>query len=139
MGQNKVFLDTNVLLDYVLDRGEASVMVERIFEKCVQGEIECHIATHSVINMFYILRKQYSVRARKMILASLCDLCYVETIDEEKIRNVLAGVHNDIENHLQMLCAEAAGADFIVTRDIRGFKDSPIKALTPGDYLSKQL
>lgn len=137
MKPNKVFLDTNILLDYILDRGPASVHTEHVFDLCVRGEIECSVAAHSIVNIFYILRKYYSVQARKTILDSLCDLCYIESIDEASIKIVLAGKHKDIEDHLQMLCAEKSGAECIITRDIKGFKESPVRIISPERFLKE--
>lgn len=135
MKPNKVFLDTNILLDYILDRGLVSVHAEHVFDLCVRGEIECSIAAHSVVKVFYILRKYYSVQARKTILDSLCDLCYIEPIDEASIKRVLAGKHKDIEDHLQMICAEKSGAECIITRDMKGFQDSPVRIISPESFL----
>ncbi|MDO4869902.1 MAG: PIN domain-containing protein [Bacillota bacterium] len=135
MGSNKVFLDTNILLDYVLDRGSYSILAEKIFDLCVRGEIECHIAAHSIVNMFYILRNFYSVSERKLILSSLCKLCFVEAIDERKIREIVCGNQNDIEDHLQMLCAESAEAECIITRDPKGFQHSKIKVMSPREFV----
>ena len=139
MASIKVLLDTNVLLDYVLDRGSVSIQAEQLFEQCVRGEIECHVAAHSVVNIFYILRKYYSVATRKMILLSLCDLCFVEDITEQMIREVLQGAEQDIEDHLQILCAKAAGTDYIITRDGKGFQDSSIPAISPVEFLKKEM
>ncbi len=137
MKASRVLLDTNVLLDYVLDRGVASIHAERIFEKCVRGEIECHIAAHTIVNMFYILRKVYSVSERKTILSSLSALCYVEPVDDDMIQKALTGNHKDIEDHLQILCAEEIGAKCIITRDIRGFEDSSVRILSPKAFLEQ--
>ena len=137
MKPGKVFLDTNILLDYILDRGMVSVHAEHLFDLCVRGEIECAIAAHSVVNIFYILRKYYSEQTRKMILDSLCDLCFIEPIDEASVKAVLAGNHKDIEDHLQMLCAERAGAECIITRDIKGFKESSVRVISPERFLKE--
>ncbi len=135
MRPSKVFIDTNVLLDYILDRGKPSIDAERIFEMCLHGEIECYIAAHSIVNIFYILRKYYSVTIRKQILSSLCALCCVVSVDERKVKDALEGPHSDVEDHIQILCAEEAKADCIITRNMKGFKNSSIKILTPRKFL----
>ena len=135
MKTKTVFLDTNVLLDYLLDRGTNSLYADQIFDLCVRGQIQCHIAAHSVVNMFYILRNHYPVSVRKQLLSSLCTLRYVEAIEESMIREILDGNREDIEDHLQILCAKKAGADCIVTRDKKGFTKAGIEVRTPADFL----
>lgn len=86
--------------------------------------------------MFFILRKVYNVKERKEILSNLCSIFDVEGIDKAKL---LAGLQNedftDFEDCLQMECAKAYGAEYIVTRNISDYNSSDIKALLPKDYL----
>ena len=86
--------------------------------------------------MFYILRKDYSKKERREALASLCLIFDVEGIDKEKI---LAGLQNedfsDFEDCLQMECAKAYRAEYIVTRNTDDFKTSEVKAIHPNEYL----
>jgi predicted nucleic acid-binding protein len=44
---------------------------------------------------------------------------------------------DDLEDCLQVECAKAVGADFIITRDIHDFANSPIPALLPEDFLKE--
>jgi len=52
-------------------------------------------------------------------------------------KNGLGISEGDLEDNLQGLCAAEAGADLIVTRNVKDFKNSPVPALTPADFLMK--
>ena len=97
------------------------------------------IAAHSISNMFFILRKDYEAKERREILISLCKIFDVEGIDKIKL---LAGLENeefaDFEDCLQMECAKAYGAEYIVTRNVADYRASEIEAITPAEYLSKE-
>lgn len=86
--------------------------------------------------MYFILRKDYTAKERREILASLCTIFDVEGIDKDKL---LTGLQNedfpDFEDCLQMECAKAYGAEYIVTRNIAEYRISEIKAIMPEDYL----
>lgn len=60
----------------------------------------------------------------------------VEGIDKAKL---MAGLQNenfsDFEDCLQMECAKAYGAQYIVTRNVGDYKSSEIKAIMPKDFL----
>lgn len=115
---NKVFLDTNILLDYILERGANSVIAEDIINDCVRGEIECCVAPHSLTNIFYILRKTHSVDERKFIIKNILALCDVQSMDKRLIERAIDDERfDDLENALQMACAEQWGASRIMTRD----------------------
>ena len=44
-------------------------------------------------------------------------------------------IFSDFEDCLQMECAKAYGAEYIVTRNLNDYKVSEIKAILPRDYL----
>ena len=56
-------------------------------------------------------------------------------IDPVDIKANLGADHHDFEDSLQIAAARSWGADVIVTRDRVGFVNSPIKVLTPAEFL----
>ena len=42
----------------------------------------------------------------------------------------------DFEDAVQAACAEKAEADYLVTRDKKGFRRSPVKTVTPAELLA---
>lgn len=54
---NRILVDTNVLLDYLLTREPFYGDAEKIIHACVDGKAKGCIAAHSISNMFFILRK----------------------------------------------------------------------------------
>lgn len=133
---NRILIDTNVLLDYLLTREPFYEDSEKIIISCVEGKAEGCIAAHSIANMFYILRKDYSMEERRTVLSSICSIFYVEGIDKAKL---LVGLQNesfaDFEDCLQLECAKAFGAEYIVTKNVADYKSSEVKAILPKDYL----
>ena len=133
---NRILIDTNVLLDYVLTREPFYEDAKSIVAVCADGKIKGCIAAHSISNMFFILRKDYNAEERREILVNLCSLFDVEGIDKAKL---MAGLQNenfsDFEDCLQMECAKTYGAEYIVTRNVGDYTSSEIKAIMPKDYL----
>lgn len=133
---SRILVDTNVLLDYLLTREPFYEDAKRIVSACVDGKVKGCIAAHSISNMFFILRKDYDAKERREILCGLCSIFDVEGIDKSKL---LTGLQNedfsDFEDCLQMECAKAFNAEYIVTRNVNDYKMSEIKAILPKDYL----
>ena len=78
-------VDTNVLLDYLLCRSPYDRAAEQIVVvACKQRRGSGCIAAHSISNMFFILRKVFSVAERRKLLLILCELFEVEGIDKAK-------------------------------------------------------
>ena len=59
---NRILIDTNVLLDYLLTREPFYEDAKNVLLTCVDGKIKGCIADHSISNMFFILRKDYNVK-----------------------------------------------------------------------------
>lgn len=133
---NRILVDTNILLDYLLTREPFYEDAANIVSVCVDGKVNGCVAAHSISNMFFILRKDYNVKERREILSNLCSIFDVEGIDKGKL---IAGLQNedfsDFEDCLQMECAKSYGAGYIVTRNIDDYKISEIEAILPKDYL----
>ena len=123
----RILVDTNILLDYLLDREPHEKSARTILKACQQKKMEGCVAAHSITNIFYILRKNFSIEERRDILLDICKIFYVEGIDVKKLRYALANEDFlDFEDCLQMECAKSFHADYIVSRNLEDFKSSDI-------------
>lgn len=91
---------------------------------------------HILFQICFILRKDYNAKERREVLSSLCSIFDVEGIDKAKL---LSGLQNedflDFEDCLQMECAKAYNAGYIVTRNLDDYKTSEVQAILPREYL----
>ena len=90
----------------------------------------------SITDIFYILRKQFSVSERKKMLLDLCDFIDVIGIQKKQIIDALNdNEYADLEDRIQFECAQIINAHYIITRNIDDFPDSPIPVISPEDFL----
>ena len=128
----RILVDTNVIIDYLMAREPHFESAEKIFNSCQKGELEGFIAAHSVSNLFFILRKNFTIDERRELLKSICNLFSVVSIDEKKVKKALNNQgFADFEDCLQMECAKEANTDYIVTRNVDDFKNSEIEVIIP--------
>lgn len=131
-----VLIDTNVILDVLLKREPYVSEAKFIMTKCADREITGYLAAHSIPNLFYILRKAYSMEERRRFIRNLCDIFHISDLNAEKI---ILAVENDgfkdFEDCLQEECAVEAMADYIITRNTDDYKNSRIKAIEPNAFI----
>ena len=73
---SKILIDTNVLLDYLLEREPFFEDAKKVILSCTEGNTKGCIAAHSISNMFFILRKDYySKGTKRNIIKSMYDFC----------------------------------------------------------------
>ena len=131
-----VLIDTDVLIDFLINRGAFSKNAKEIVRKSQEKTINAFLAAHSITNIFYILRKIYSASERKEQLMNLCRSIPVVDIGYELISRALINKNfDDIEDCLQAECAEAVNADYIITRNVDDYTHSKIPAILPETLL----
>ncbi|WP_428771688.1 PIN domain-containing protein [Treponema sp. HNW] len=137
MKNMRILIDTNIILDLVQDREPYSEHALKIINSCITRENIGYISSHSLIDLFFILRKDKTVEERKALILNLCN--FFNIIPEENKYFVSVCKNNDwndLEDGLQMKCAEAENLDYIITRDREnGFKNSPVKTINPEEFL----
>ena len=89
---NRILIDTNVLLDYLLTRKPFYEEAKKVMLTCTEGNTKGCIAAHSISNMFFILRKDYDAKERREILSGLFTIFDIEGIDKNKL---LSGLRNE--------------------------------------------
>jgi predicted nucleic acid-binding protein len=127
----RLLFDTNVVLDVLLDRQpyvEASAAAWAAVET---GISEGMLAAHAVTTIHYLVQKEMgNVKARRIVSAIL-RVFEVATVDRAVVHEALQLPFSDFEDAVTAAAARLAGCEFIVTRDPKGFRGSPVRSLTP--------
>ena len=133
-----VLVDTNIIIDALANREPYADNAKKILEKCAAREVTGILAAHSLPNMFYIFRKNFSQDERRFLLKNLCNIFKISDLNAKKI---LAALENekfvDFEDCLQEECAVESMADYIVTRNPADFANSRVKVILPEEFLKK--
>ena len=131
-----ILIDTNVALDFLTMRQPYYKEASDIIRICADEKVQGYIAFHSLPNIFYILRKNYSETDRRKMLKKLCFVLRVTGASHEKVCDARGNTKfSDFEDCLQYECAEEISADYIITRNVQDFRYSEVKAITPKELL----
>ena len=130
----RVFLDTNILLDYRLDREQADY-AENILALGSLGVIELYASYLSYANMGYILR-HHPIAEIYNLIHMMRKSVEVLPCDAEQLDAGLGFEVKDFEDMMQYQCAKAAGCDVIVTNNKRDFHEfCELPFLTSEEFL----
>ena len=132
----EILVDTNIILDVLLKREPHNKAAQVIMTKCADREITGYLAAHSIPNIFYVLRKEYSQEERRKFIRNLCEIFRISDLNAEKIISAIDNEQfSDFEDCLQEECAVAEVVDYIVTRNPADFKKSRVKVIEPDDFV----
>lgn len=133
---DKLLIDINVVLDVVLDRevdGSSAAVMNLIDEDKCQGLL----SATSYTTIYYLTNKYLDTRKANNVIKDLLAILRVATVDEKTLTLALNEKGPDFEDNIQIVCAQLAKADYIITRNLSHFKYSSTKALSPTEYLKK--
>lgn len=125
-----ILLDTNIVLDVLLEREEWLADSEAVWSLVEKGRVRGYLAAHSFTTVAYLARK-HSADDPGRILRGLLKVFRVAAVDDKVLRRAVELGWSDFEDAVVSEAALAAGCEYIVTRNCRDFARSPLLALTP--------
>lgn len=131
----KIVIDTNIVLDILAKREPFFENSHAVILLAAQGKLSAAITANSITDIYYIMRKSMNNEALKSALRELIELLEIITVGREQCLDALELPMTDFEDALLASCAKTWDASCIVTRNIKDFVDSPIKALSPSDFV----
>ena len=133
----KVLLDTNIVLDVLLDREPFVADSSAIWDACDSGRLVGVLPASTLTDIFYIARRASDV-ATARIAVGLCLAAFeIAPLDRQMLEDAATLSGNDFEDNLQITCATRAGVDAIVTRNANDFVHAPLPILTPAELLAR--
>lgn len=129
-------IDTNIFLDMFQKREPFMDSAVQIIASCVRKQNNGYVSSHSVSDLFYILRKDFSSEERKDFVRFISSFFTVITENNDDFMTAALSPFPDLEDALQMHCAQKCQLDFIITRNVKDFASSAVKAITPDNFIN---
>lgn len=131
----KVFLDTNVLLDFLMQRNDCAAAKKILALPIMDNDYELLVSDLTIANACYITRKQIRQDFFYETISRLLRFFRVIPIGPQAVSDALALQAKDFEDALQYFSAINAGADVIITRNIKDFPFSTLPIYEPDQFL----
>ncbi len=136
MKKDKVFLDTDVILDLLTEREPHFKSAVELFLKIQDKTIMAYTSPVAIANIFYILNKHFDRKKAMQSLVKLKSLVKVLNCDDRVIELALSSDFTDFEDSIQYYTALENGIDILITRNIKDYKTANINVSTPIEYIA---
>lgn len=133
----KLLLDTCIIIDYCGRREPFFRNAEKVMATGFFGDAELFVPSQSVNDAFYVLKKRGDPLEVQKVLSNLLRIVRVVVPLPKDYERAFRKQWTDLEDCMVSLSAEQVQADYIVTRDERGFEKSTVPAISPDALLSK--
>ena len=127
----RLLVDTNVILDVLLARESRSGASSGVWQQIELGGAEGYLAAHAVPTIYYLLAKELGAKRALESVAAILGVFRVAGVDDDVLREAVQTGLSDFEDAVTAIAAKRSRCEFVVSRDAKGFRSSPVTAITP--------
>ncbi len=134
----RVLVDTNIVLDFLLQREPFFQDAELLFQAIDVGKIVGYVTAITLTDIFYISRRHTrSVEQARQSVSEILTAMMICPVDRVVLESAFNSGLADFENAVQIFSAITQGLEAIVTRDTQGFSSSLIPVLSIQELLQQ--
>ena len=132
----RILVDTNIIIDALTGREPFREAAEQVFLIAANRAEDMYITASSVTDIYYLVRKhQHSTEQSKDVMSKLCELFYILDVTSGDCMDALASEIKDYEDAVVACCAYRSQIDYIVTRNIKDYAASKVRAISPEKFV----
>lgn len=133
--KDRLFLDTNIVLDLLGERDPFYLPAAKIASLSDRGEIDIVVSALTYSTVYYVLSKFEGKEVAREKVRKFKVLAQTADLTDQIIDKALLSKFKDLEDALQYYCALGQQCNLIITRNGGDFKNSEIPVLGPDEYL----
>lgn len=134
----RILIDTNILLDFLLQREPFRQDAEELFQAINSGQVVGYVTASTLTDIFYIARRHTrSLEQARQAVSEILIVMVICPVNRPILESALASGIADFEDAVQIACAMTQGLEAILTRDTQGFASSPIPVLSVRQLLEQ--
>ncbi len=131
----KIMIDLNVLVDVLQCRTPFLLPSAKVCDAVKAGRCEGFVAAHAVTTLFYLIRRETDRVAAEKALDWLLSTFDIAPADKSIILAARLLSFTDFEDAVVSASAVARSCDYIVTRNLGDYRNSPVNAVAPEEFL----
>ena len=132
----KLFLDTNVLLDILMESRQNHLESATILRMGEKGAAQIFISTQSIIDAAYVFtqKEKTSIEQFKKAIRFILTIATITAIDENNVKAALRSEIGDFEDAAQIDCATEAECGFLISSDRKWKGYTALPVFTPKEF-----
>ncbi|MBR1774203.1 MAG: PIN domain-containing protein [Bacteroidales bacterium] len=133
----KIFLDTNVVFDFLSKRSPFYDAALKIMELAHKNKINVCCFSITYVTLSYLLHRDKMAKNEiDYKLKVLNVICPATLVNDSIVKKALLSDFVDFEDALQYYSAIESEVDLIITRNNKDFPLSDIAVMTPDEFLN---
>ena len=133
----RVFLDTNVIMDALVESRQMHDYSSSIMKLGRKDEMKLYTSSLAIADVAYLTQKNYTLAEWKKIARGMLDRCKVLALGDFDIYLAAKSACPDFEDAMQISIAETE-CDIIITNNVQHFEGfTCLPVMTPSDFIDR--
>ena len=133
----RILVDTNICLDILQNRPGLCSSSTDALVLASSKKYKMFVTTATVLDIMYITRKSFqNNNNQKITVQKFLSSFKLLKVSKNNVAFGFTGIMKDFEDAVQASCAKKHFINLIITRNIKDFVNSPVKAITPEDFVN---
>ena len=138
MNKPRLFIDSDVILDLVLQREDHFEFVQNLFTQYQQGKCVLFASSIVVANLHFIIRKLHDLKFANSSVSFVSKHFKIIDANNEDIENAIQSKFSDFEDGVQYFSAlRSKKIDVLLTRNVKDYKHSQLPVFTPKQWCKR--
>ena len=130
-----LLLDTNVVIDFMGRKDPHFAAAEQVIAAGYFGDAKLWMPAQSAKDSYYVLSRYIDQQRVQHALLDLFEIVTPVALTSEDLVQAARLAWPDYEDCLVAVSAAKARADYLITRDKKGFGRSMVPALSPSEWV----
>ena len=131
-----VFIDTNVLMDVLLQRRPFVAESRKVWFLAERGKVVGLVSALSFPNIYFVVRKTRGADTAASMMTLLRDTFTAVPLDKQVLNQAIDAKFSDFEDAIQYYSALRADVECLLTRNVDHFPDSGLRVISPEEFLA---
>lgn len=138
MNKAKLFIDSDVILDLILQREDHFEVAQNLFAQYQQGKCALFSSSIVVANLHFIIRKVHDVKFANSSISFVSKHFKIIDANNEDIESSIQSKFSDFEDGVQYFSAlRSKKIDALITRNVKDYKHAQLPVFTPKQWCKR--
>ena len=133
----RLLIDGNIVLDVLQKREPHYENSAKVWKLCETEQAEGYVSALTFADLVYVMRKELDPEKIEDVLKTLSLIFRFTELGVSDMTNAAGKKWDDYEDAVQASTAERLHVDYIITRNVRDYRESKIIAFTPTEFLAR--
>jgi len=136
MNSDKLYLDCNIILDWIIDRPPFSLDAVELINLIEKEELIGFVSPLVLANCYYIIKKTLDRKIASEFIQDCNSIFNIIDNTKSDFQAAIENSHKDFEDDLHYWAAINNNLDYLITRNKDHFRAEDIKIRTAEEYLN---